>query len=123
MRISTQFEQTEICLNQRLVEKQKLTQSDVDEVLATHIHKQKIFHKMKSLSPTDEIAMLRFLALTVELIEFKAQEKWKFEKNYNMHRWFDVPHCSCPKSDNSDRLGTPYKIVNSNCPIHGTKTN
>ncbi len=75
MRISAQFEQEEICLNQSLVEKQKLTQSDVDEVLATHIHKGKIFHKMKSLSPLEDNSMLRFLALTVELIEFKAQEK------------------------------------------------
>lgn len=119
MRIVTQFEQSEICLNQRLIEQQKLTQSDVDDVLATHIQKRKIFYKMKSLSPVADKFTLRFLALTVELIEYKAQEKWKFEKNSNMHRWFDVPHCSCPKSDNAERLGTPYKVINTTCPIHG----
>lgn len=53
--------------------------------------------------------------------EFTIQKLWKFQPDPNYHRmWFEDPKCSCPNMDNKDRLGTPYKIINEECKLHGT---
>lgn len=109
-----------IQLNERLIQRQGLVQADVDEILRLHVIKHKVFERMKALSPTTQQSSLRFLAQSVRQIEFQQQKFWKFTQDETRHGWFEVPHCACPKHDNRDRQGTPYKVINTTCPIHGS---
>ncbi len=110
------FKNIQYYLNDHLAQARNIS----DEVLAriVHWHKAKlaIFEKM---SGTDDSVELKKLAQMVEDIEFTLQELWGFPRDANFHRPWDVPKCLCPKLDNEDRLGTPYRITVQNCPIHG----
>ena len=53
-------------------------------------------------------------------IEYKLQKLWKFDISPDHQKyWFRVTGCTCPKLDNEDTFGTPYKIKNGDCPYHG----
>ena len=58
----------------------------------------------------------------IKKIEFKLQKAWGFPKNEFYHQyWYRQPACSCPKLDNDELLGKNFKIINSDCLIHGLK--
>ena len=104
-------------ISEFLLEKQKAWEN-LETIKKLHKEKDRVFKKMEA---TDDSELLRKLAEQVEKIEFKLQEAWKFKKDKNLHRWFEVPKCLCPKMDNRDMLGTEYRVINESCPIHGKK--
>ena len=104
-------------LNENLVKKQGLDQDRVDVIKALHVEKLTLFDKMRE---TDEPKELKELAFSVKNVEFMMQEAWGFPKDRNYHRWWEVPKCECPSMDNADIYGTKYRVVNDNCPVHGT---
>ncbi len=103
-------------LNSRLVERQKLTQKKVDKIISLHKEKHELFVKMESAI---EKETLKHLAEEVTKVELKLQKAWGFPEDENFHYWYDVPQCSCPKMDNRDNWGTKYRIIASECPVHG----
>lgn len=103
-------------LNPAFVEKQGLSETDIEKIKALHVQRLDIFDKMKAES---DVASLKSLASEVEQCEFALQEVWGFEKDANMHLWYKVPQCDCPKLDNAERRGSRYKIINEKCKIHG----
>lgn len=104
-------------LNPRLIKKQGVSPEKLELIKEKHIEKLDVFEKIKIEESKTE---LRSLALSVERIEFELQELWGFEKNKNMHEWYLVPKCTCPKFDNADLRGSEMKIINKECPIHGS---
>jgi len=110
-----------LVLNQRLVKKQGLTEDDVRKVMELHEFREGVFNSMEKLDPLkrSDVENLRVWAAIVEETEFKLQDAWKFTRNRNMHSWwYRVPHCTCPKLDNEDNMGLPYRTINASCPIH-----
>jgi len=105
-------------LNSRLAEKQNLSAEDIEMLKDTHVMRALIFQAMER---TDDATELRSFAKMFENLEYLQQELWKFEKNKNFHRWFEVPKCSCPKLDNLDRIGHDYNLIDLSCIIHGDK--
>ena len=105
-------------LNMRLVEKQELSDIDTECIQNLHELKHYLFQFMIEI---DDENKLKELAKLVEVVEFKLQKTWKFKEDRNMHDWFKVPKCICPKSDNEDMKGTPYRRVVQNCKNHGVK--
>lgn len=103
-------------LNHHLLTKQKVSDENIGKLKEVHIKKLEVFDKMKE---TDDKQQLKDLALTVENIEFELQKLWGFEEDKNMHEWYMVPKCTCPRMDNHDYKGTEFKIINAECPIHG----
>lgn len=103
-------------LNPNLIKRQNISDDVIELIKQKHIEKLEIFDKMKSEISNSE---LKFLANEVEKIEFELQELWGFNKDKNMHEWYLVPKCTCPKIDNAESRGTEFRIVNSECPIHG----
>lgn len=103
-------------LNERLAEKQGIT--DQELINLVELHQQKL-HVFDTMNATDDPIKLKQLAKLVEDFEFEMQKNWHFEQNVNMHEWYRVPKCICPKMDNEDRRGTEYRIYNATCPIHG----
>lgn len=69
---------------------------------------------------TNDPAQLKTLAKEVQELEYQLQFEWGFSRDHTRHRWFDVPKCTCPKLDNSERLGLDHRIIAGNCPIHST---
>lgn len=113
-----------IMLNPRLVERQGLSEDDVQAVLGLHEELEDIFDVMKQLSPDnpEELMKLRQLVIVVEQLEFDLQKAWRFEQSRDHHTWwYRAPHCQCPKMDNDDAFGTKYHIRRDNCPLHGWK--
>jgi hypothetical protein len=78
-------------------------------------------HETKEkMKKTDDKSELKELAYTIENIEFMMQEAWGFPKDSNYHtHWFELPKCICPKMDNKDSYGTPYRVIRVDCPVHG----
>ena len=103
-------------LNDRLAQKQRVTDEQLEFLRVSHQIKHKIFEKAKL---TKDNKGLRDLAIIFEELEFLQQEAWNFEQDKKHHRWFDLPGCTCPKLDNGDRVGvTDERIISTDCPAH-----
>ena len=106
-----------IRLNERLILQQKLSESEVAEILRLHEYKLTIRAKMWAL-PSDN-PKIKAYAKELEQIEFLLQDAWKFERNINYHKFWEAPHCTCPKMDNEDAWPSGYYVKALVCPVHG----
>lgn len=52
------------------------------------------------------------------MIDFLLQRLWKFPQDERLHRWFELPKCTCPKNI---KYGKPCKKpkFDNNCVLHG----
>lgn len=103
-------------LNEKLAERQGVTDQEMINLVDLHQEKLSIFSQMEAISDRAE---LRRMAGLVEGIEFEMQKNWHFPQDATFHEWYNVPNCTCPKMDNEDRRGTSYRVVDAKCPIHG----
>jgi len=103
-------------INNNLVIHQKVSPEDVKKIEKLQ-NIRSYFYDFIELSEDKE--EIRRLVKFITQIEFQLQKLWNFKPDETMHRWFDVPKCSCPKMDNAGYLGTPYKTINPKCIIHG----
>lgn len=107
-------------LNKFLVERQNLSQIEVDEIKSLHTLKDSL------LDQIDETADCSILPL-IEELEYKLQDAWKFPKDRSYHTgWRESNICSCPTMDNEELRGVGgnegcYRIYNGNCPLHSVK--
>jgi len=108
-----------IILNEMLVEKQKLTSKDKENIQKLHEEKDELFKKILVWLEDQNKEKIKESGILLEEIEFKMQDAWKFERNSNMHtHWIENPACSCPIMDNKDAY--PYhRIYTSGCLVHG----
>ena len=104
-------------LNPKMVAKQKISDGGVKVLISLHQDINKVIEKMEN---TDDPTELRKLNEEWVQLQFRLQEAWKFDRNSNFHHWYTVPKCRCPKMDNEERYGTDWRIVNSECPVHGS---
>ena len=112
-------------LNQRLIEKQGLTDEDVRHLEYLHKIRADLFDLCERIDPDDSLGILdlRTYAALLESLEFDMQRVWKFEQNADFHSWwYRIPHCKCPKMDNSDPIFHGRRIFTNMCKIHGAKT-
>lgn len=102
-------------LNSDLVHQRNISDDNVEKLKRAHIC---LYRTYEQMSETDDIERLKILAKRCTKIEFIQQELWGYPRDATWHKWFDVPKCKCPKSDNQLRLGTKYYIVDQTCDIH-----
>ena len=106
-------------LNQTLLEKNKVTDEQIDNL-------QKVYKNIAVLFEISDVPDInpkfaKELALEMEFLEFELQENWNFPKDKNYHTWWNkFKYCTCPKMDNDERFGYE-KIISSDCPFHGSK--
>lgn len=99
---------------------QRLSDEGLETIKALHCDRLEQYERFqvavaKSVSPEEMNVLIdEFTAR-----EFKMQEVWGFSQDVNFHRFWDIPGCLCPRMDNDERVGTPYKVYNGSCPIHG----
>lgn len=108
-------------LNKRIIKLHNLTDEDVARL--EHLHKVKdlLFDSAEALDPEKDQDALKLYAELLVSLEYDMQKVWKFEQNSDYHSWwYQIPHCNCPKMDNSDPIYFGVRIVNASCPIHGS---
>lgn len=104
-------------LNENLAIRQNVTDEQLEALKLSHLLRRFLFDNAeKSLN---EPLKLKMLAAVFDTLESEQQKLWNFGVNTDFHMFFTFPGCKCPKMDNRERLGTPYAIINSDCPIHG----
>lgn len=103
-----------------LVEKQKLNQEDIDFVISLQSHRFFIESQMSKYNIEKKVELLELLDKWQQN-EDRLQLAWGFPLDRTMQVWYNIPHCSCPKMDNADRLGTQYQVFSMDCVYHGTK--
>jgi hypothetical protein len=55
----------------------------------------------------------------IEDIEYTMQGVWGFTRDRDFHiHWLRRVGCTCPKLDNHDLMGAPYRIIAEDCPHH-----
>ena len=105
-----------VVINSRLVANQGLDLDEVDKV--NKLHKVRNCY-LTLMENTDDSVELKRLSLFVTQIDFQLQKLWKFKVDSAYHRFWELPKCQCPASDNLDTFGTGHRYINPNCPIHG----
>ena len=92
----------------------------VAKIVLTQALAEACIDEMRRLSPTIE-SRSTFLALAKSWTstQFILQALWKFPEDARFHRFWELPHCACPKVDNEERWGTDWTIRASQCPLHG----
>jgi hypothetical protein len=98
-----------------LIARQSLDDERIAAPQATHVERSRIFCAMAA---TDVPAELLVLARAFDILEFTQQRLWRFAELAEMHRWFDVPKCACPKHVNRNLMGGPLRAVSLECPVH-----
>ena len=106
-----------IRLNEQLILQQNLSESEVEQILRLHEHRLTICAKMRAL-PSDN-PKIKAYAKDLEQIEFLLQDAWKFPRDAKFHRFWETPHCTCPKMDNADAWPSGYYVKTIDCPVHG----
>lgn len=104
-------------LNKNLINKQQLSKSDVENI--KKLHAQRICIE-KCMELEDNSEKLKLLFFLWNEIQNELQKAWKFEQDYRYIRFWEVPKCECPKSDNEESYGYGRFVYNMSCPVHGT---
>ena len=107
-----------VVVNSRLVTNQGLDLDEVDKV--NKLHKVRNCY-LTLMENTDDSVELKRLSLFITQIDFQLQKLWKFKVDSAYHRFWELPKCQCPASDNLDTFGTGHRYINTNCKIHGKK--
>ena len=104
-------------LNQRLITQKGLDKEEVDKIKELHVERIRIEDQMSATDDPSEIKRL-FNAWTTG--QYLLQSLWGFPEDINYHPSHRLSKCTCGATmDNDERLGTPYKVVSHDCPIHG----
>ena len=103
-------------INWRLAESMGISVTAIEEIEYLQDSRELLVHRMKNL-PSDHVAQVRLLEVWREN-ETKLQKLWGCEPNSDFWREFNLPHCTCPKMDNEELVGTPKRLSLSGCPVH-----
>jgi hypothetical protein len=102
-------------LNNDLIQEQGLTQEEVNALERLHYELEEELQK-----PIEEIKDIQAYNDNIMAIEYELQRLWHFPQDSNYHTWwFKDPKCLCGSMDNSDMIGTKYRTINGDCPLHG----
>ena len=119
------------CINKKLIKERNISKRNVKKIIKLHDKLNKLFdkeykilqdYKAGDISRKKIDKKVMKIDKKIKEIEFKLQEAWGFPKNEFYHKyWYRQPACSCPKMDNEELLGKNFKIINSECLVHGLK--
>jgi hypothetical protein len=108
-------------INPELVFQQGLNDDEIEQLKELHVQRfENYFNISVAVEEGDEKALADLLKEFTEC-EFHMQKVWGFPEDETYHRFWDIPACKCPKVDNIEKIGSPYKVINMNCPLHGSE--
>ena len=106
-------------INKGLAKKRGLSQAQIEVIESLQKNRDEIEARMKKLNPKKNKETLLELLEEWRENEYKLQDAWMFRRDCRMHKEFFIPHCSCPKIDNEDCIGTDMRYINPKCIYHG----
>lgn len=102
-------------INKKLAEKMNLNEDIIKKIEELHLKRKDYYNRME-IAPVDDLK--EWDRLLTEL-EYDLQELWGFPMDSKYHKFWERPHCLCPKMDNRDRYPSGYYVINEECPLHG----
>lgn len=112
-------------INMKLAKERGLSNERIRHIQNVQTQRDAIIYVMKVTSPDtyeeyeDFISFIKGEAELLARTDYRLQELWGFEQNSDWHKFWETPHCSCPKMDNLDRWGTGHAVVSMHCILHG----
>ncbi len=103
-------------MNLQLAKQRNLSDESIELIKDLHRQRTKLMGRAKRFKKADTI---RRLAKEATALEYRLQEAWGFPLDARFHKFWLLPHCSCPQMDNEERYGTGYAVYSSECLIHG----
>ena len=110
-----ELEGREYMVDRHLVIDKGLTQDEVDKIKELHIELLMTEGQLNTLFNKDDI---KAWYSVWEQIQLELQEAWGLEPSINNIPAHHLSLCSCPKAENDNKLGTPFRIIDSNCRLH-----
>jgi len=110
-----------LVINQYLIDELDISDEILFAIKDLHLAKYRIKDNMEILSPEKDKKKLRKMEQAIKNIRFALQHLWGFPINENYHRFWNVPHCTCPTMDNEDRYGHESCVVSADCIYHGVE--
>jgi len=107
-------------INRSLVESQGV-EDELMNLITLHQKKLCYLERMQAAGDIGDIRVLRYYAAEMIQVEFALQDKWGFQVNSNYHKFWHLPHCSCPTLDNEDRYPSGWYVKNQDCLVHGVE--
>lgn len=105
-------------INRDLAAVRNITPSNIKRIKELHVTRHLLFELAKV--KLDNRETLKNMVTVLENLEFELQKAWKFEQDNWKHTWWNkIPGCTCPKVDNQDTYGTPFRYYSGDCPFHG----
>jgi len=104
----------EVKLNKFLIKKQNLNKKEIEKIL--NLHKYRLTLEL-SIKSAEEKYLSDLYKLWLEN-QRDLQRAWKFKQNDLYIRFWEVPTCSCPKSDNNFMYPRDEYISEKTCKIH-----
>lgn len=101
-------------MNKALLDRQNCWEN-LDAIKEAHYRKLTVYELIEK---AEDPVVLKHLGKTLTEIEFELQGLWKFTLDYNFHRIWEYPKCTCPQLDNRERYPHGHSI-SANCPLHG----
>lgn len=106
-----------------------LSDTEVETLLKLHARREQIVAELRKI-PLQPNPALASLARAWSNVLCQIQEVRKSPRDVNLHRWWTLPRCTCPKTENEKRhavyefLGVQREkvdyTVNEDCPLHGS---
>lgn len=102
----------------QLVKRQNLGKEEIGKLVKLHAERIDLFELMKVMDPEEDKEALYECHLEWMEGEFKMQEVWGFGRDAKFHKFWDLPHCSCPVMDNNDWYPSGRYVTSGAC-YHG----
>lgn len=103
-------------INKRLAKSRGLTDLRIEEI-------EKVAKQLDDFieNPQQYVKYPTTVQPHIKHLEFELQYLWEFPKDETCHRyWYRVKWCTCPIIDNEELFAISQKIINMDCPYHGT---
>ena len=96
---------------------------ETNQLTIKHLQRRRKHTELKiemSVMCKNKALITSYKKIWTELNE-ELQDIWGISRDYEMHKFWQISGCTCPKTDNEERYGWGKgHIINSNCPIHGS---
>jgi hypothetical protein len=107
-------------INVKLAKHHNLSDEQIATIREIYTRKIDVLDCMAEMDPNDPADESFIVESDKYLDECEAelQKAWGFEVNSNWYRFWERPHCTCPKLDNLDTYPHGHYVYNVNCPVH-----
>lgn len=107
-------------LNPSLIIQQKLNDKEVSKLKELHVEQYQIMKEMEFCHKSNQSKLKELFKDWVDN-QYRLQDTWGFTRDSKMHKFWILPHCSCPKADNESEYPSSDYWVDKKCIIHGTR--